>query len=106
MAVLETPARIEPCALETFPAPLADLISGIAAAASTLGNRLHPRTAGSLASLVRVMNCYYSNLIEGTIRAREISNVRCSMISRHRRSVATCSWRLVLTCVSNSGSAR
>jgi Fic family protein len=26
---------------------------------------LHPQTAASLADLVRVMNCYYSNLIEG-----------------------------------------
>jgi Fic family protein len=26
---------------------------------------LHPKTAASLAELVRMMNCYYSNLIEG-----------------------------------------
>ena len=34
------------------------------AQSETLG-RLHPRTAASLADLVRLMNCYYSNLIEG-----------------------------------------
>lgn len=36
-----------------------------AAAAATLGRALHPRTAAYLADLVRMMNCYYSNLIEG-----------------------------------------
>jgi Fic family protein len=34
---------------------------------------LHPKTAANLADLVRVMNCYYSNLIEGhNTRPREI----------------------------------
>lgn len=65
MGALETTYRIEPCLLETFPAALADAISELAATSSALGQRLHPRTAASLAGLVRVMNCYYSNLIEG-----------------------------------------
>ena len=35
--------------------------------------RLHPKTAANLADLVRLMNCYYSNLIEGHhIRPRDI----------------------------------
>jgi Fic family protein len=59
--------------LDSYPAHLADLISEIAALAARLGARLHPRAAASLADLVRVMNCYYSNLIEGhNTRPRDI----------------------------------
>jgi Fic family protein len=39
--------------------------SPIVAAATRLGQALHPRTAGNLADLVRIANTYYSNLIEG-----------------------------------------
>src|SRR5207237_7763455 len=42
-----------------------DVVAELAAAAATLGRALHPRTAGNLAALVRIMNAYYSNLIEG-----------------------------------------
>lgn len=62
---LETPGRIEPCRIEDPNEELADLIADLSAASATLGSRLHPRTAASLADLVRIMNCYYSNLIEG-----------------------------------------
>ncbi|HYQ18410.1 MAG TPA: hypothetical protein VEQ58_21690, partial [Polyangiaceae bacterium] len=73
MPAIETPARIEPCQLEAYPARLADLLSAVSARASSFGDRLHPQTAGSLADLVRVMNCYYSNLIEGhDTRPRDI----------------------------------
>lgn len=73
MIAPETRARLEPCALESFPAPLADLISDIAATSASLGSRLQASTAASLASLVRVMTCYYSNLIEGhDTRPRDI----------------------------------
>ena len=45
----------------------------LSAAAATLGRALHPRTAAHLADLVRVMNTYYSNLIEGhRTRPRDI----------------------------------
>ena len=66
MATLEeTPSRIEPCLLdETNPAIL-DLVASLAAATNALGARLHPKSAARLAELVRMMNCYYSNLIEG-----------------------------------------
>ena len=63
MAILETPARIEPCQLVEYPSRLADLVSEITGAATSLGSRLHPRSAASLADLVRVMNCYDSNLM-------------------------------------------
>jgi len=41
------------------------LLADISAKSAVLGNKLHPHTAASLADLVRLMNSYYSNLIEG-----------------------------------------
>ena len=61
----ETPARIEPCLLEEAGPELLDLVASLSAAAAGLGARLHPRSAAGLADAVRIMNCYYSNLIEG-----------------------------------------
>ncbi len=62
---MEIAQRIEPTRLEHPPERVSDLIAELSAAAATLGRSLHPRTAASLAGLVRVMNTYYSNLIEG-----------------------------------------
>lgn len=72
--MLETPGRIEPCFFEEhIPAELADLSVDIQREASGLGQGLHPDSAADLADLVRVMNCYYSNLIEGhNTRPRDI----------------------------------
>jgi len=72
--MLETPGRIEPCFFEEhIPAELADLSVEIQREASGLGQGLHPDSAAELADLVRVMNCYYSNLIEGhNTRPRDI----------------------------------
>lgn len=63
--IFETPGRIEPCRLEEPGLDIADVIAELAAGASVLGSRLHPRSSAGLADLVRIMNCYYSNLIEG-----------------------------------------
>lgn len=64
--MLETPGRIEPCFFEEhIPAALADLSVEIQREATLLGRGLHPDSAAELADLVRMMNCYYSNLIEG-----------------------------------------
>lgn len=63
--LLETPSRIEPCLLEQTSPEIVDRIAILATAAGRLGARLHPQTAASLADLVRIMNCYYSNRIEG-----------------------------------------
>jgi Fic family protein len=69
----ESVSRIEPARLDEPTGPIADAIAELAAAAATLGKALHPRTAGNLADLVRIMNTYYSNLIEGhDTRPREI----------------------------------
>jgi len=72
--MLETPARIEPCLFEErIPAELADLSVDIQGEATQLGQGLHPDSAAELADLVRVMNCYHSNLIEGhDTRPRDI----------------------------------
>ena len=72
--MLETPARIEPCFFEEhIPTELADLSVDIQREATGLGQGLHPDSAAELADLVRVMNCYYSNLIEGhNTRPRDI----------------------------------
>ena len=64
--MIETPGRIEPCLFEEFiPADLADLAVEVQRAAAALGRGLHPESAQELSDLVRIMNCYYSNLIEG-----------------------------------------
>ncbi len=62
---IETPSRIEPCLLESIPIGITDLIANLTASSERLASKLHPRTASSLAEMVRMMNCYYSNLIEG-----------------------------------------
>jgi Fic family protein len=70
---IESVLRIEPAILDQPTAAMADVMSDLSAAAATLGRALHPRTAASLADLVRVMNTYYSNLIEGhDTRPRDI----------------------------------
>ena len=44
---------------------LEDLATDLVAKASTPAGRLHPVMRASVGDLVRSMNCYYSNLIEG-----------------------------------------
>jgi Fic family protein len=66
-------ARIDPARLEEPTTDIADVIADLAASSATLGKALHPRTAANLAELVRGMNTYYSNLIEGhNTRPRDI----------------------------------
>ncbi|WP_347342203.1 Fic family protein [Bradyrhizobium guangdongense] len=47
------------------PEAIADVVADLSAASARLGVGLHQRTAANLANLVRLMNTYYSNLIEG-----------------------------------------
>ncbi|OIR09011.1 hypothetical protein GALL_86160 [mine drainage metagenome] len=63
--MMDTPDRIEPCFLESSGEEILDAQAELIAASTRLGSRLHPKTAASLAGLVRLMNTYYSNLIEG-----------------------------------------
>src|SRR5882672_12115804 len=74
MPGFETPQRIEPARLEDIPEALSDVIAELSATSATLGAGLHSRTAENLADLVRIMNTYYSNLIEGhSTRPRDIA---------------------------------
>lgn len=69
----ESVQRIEPARLEDVSEAISDALAELSAAAATLGSSLHPRTAANLADLVRIMNTYYSNLIEGhDTRPRDI----------------------------------
>jgi Fic family protein len=62
----ESPYRIEPCLFDAaVPNRIADLVGDIRSAAGNFGRELHPDTAREAAGFVRIMNSYYSNLIEG-----------------------------------------
>ncbi|MBI5120900.1 MAG: Fic family protein [Rhodospirillales bacterium] len=70
---VESVDRIEPTRLETIPPELSDVMAELAANSAKLGSAFHPKTAANLAALVRIMNSYYSNLIEGhNTRPRDI----------------------------------
>ncbi len=71
--MMETVQRIEPARLEEPGEAIGDAVAELSAASATLARALHPGTAANLAALVRVMNAYYSNLIEGhNTRPRDI----------------------------------
>src|SRR5688572_12064400 len=79
----ETPSRIEPARLEEVPEEISDVLAELSAASATLGKSLHPRTAANLADLVRIMNTYYSNLIEGhDTRPRDIERALAGEFDR------------------------
>ncbi len=70
---LESVQRIEPARLEEISEAITDTVAELSAASSKLANALNPHTASNLARLVRIMNTYYSNLIEGhDTRPRDI----------------------------------
>ncbi len=59
------PSAMEPC-LPSEPSPvLDDLALHLATQSTALASQLQPEVRTGLADLVRSMNCYYSNLIEG-----------------------------------------
>jgi len=73
MDSVESTQRIEPAGLEEPGEAIGDVVADLSAASATLGKALHPRTATNLAGLVRILNAYYSNLIEGhNTRPKEI----------------------------------
>ena len=81
--VLESVQRIEPARIENPPERVADLVAELSATSAKLGRSLHPRTAANLADLVRIMNTYYSNLIEGhTTRPRDIERALAGELDR------------------------
>jgi Fic family protein len=73
--LIEDVSRIEPARLVEAPEAVADLSAELSAASAVLGSALHSTTAANLAALVRIMNTYYSNLIEGhDTRPRDIES--------------------------------
>jgi Fic family protein len=64
---VESVQGIEPARLEEVPEAISDVVAELAAASAKLGHGLNPRTAVNLADVVRLMNTYYSNLIEGHV---------------------------------------
>jgi Fic family protein len=75
--VIEASTRIEPCLFESdVPAALTDLAVEIQAESASIGRNLNADSLAALADLVRIMNSYYSNLIEGhNTRPRDIERV-------------------------------
>lgn len=69
----ENPSRIEPTRLAHPSEAVLNVLADLTAASASFGAALHPRTSRHLADLVRIMNTYYSNLIEGhDTRPRDI----------------------------------
>ena len=67
------PTRIEPARLDDVPEAIADLANELTLQSSQLGRNLPDRTLQDLAAMVRLMNSYYSNRIEGhNTRPRDI----------------------------------
>lgn len=82
-SLIEMVTRIEPARLENTPEKVADLVAELSASSAQLGRSLHPRTAANLADLVRIMNTYYSNLIEGhDTRPRDIERALAGEFDR------------------------
>jgi len=61
----ETPTLMEPILPEEGNKRLEDLATELVGKASSLASSLRPEVRASVGDLVRSMNCYYSNLIEG-----------------------------------------
>ncbi len=75
--------RIEPARLDSLPEAVSNVVAELAAEAARLAHALNPQTAASLASLVRIMNSYYSNLIEGhDTQPRDIERALTGSLSR------------------------
>jgi hypothetical protein len=63
--LITDPASMEPMLPSEGERQLEDLAFSLIRKASSLAGQLHPTVSSALGSLVRSMNCYYSNLIEG-----------------------------------------
>ncbi|WP_404478598.1 Fic family protein [Novosphingobium sp. BL-52-GroH] len=86
----ESPTQIEPARIEALTGDLPDIVAELSARAEVLGKALHPRTAANLADLVRIMNTYYSNLIEGhNNRPRDIERALAGQKDEDRRDLLT-----------------
>jgi len=85
VVTIETAQRIEPARLEEPGEAIGDAVAELSAASATLARALHPKTAANLSALVRVMNAYYSNLIEGhNTRPRDIERALAGELEKDR----------------------
>jgi Fic family protein len=64
-ALSTDPAAMEPMLPEETSRDLEDIAFDLTSKANSLAGKLHPTVALTVGNLVRSMNCYYSNLIEG-----------------------------------------
>lgn len=64
-AKMTSATRLEPVLPEESRTDLDNLAIDLVAKSSALASKLHPVLRSSVGNLVRSMNCYYSNLIEG-----------------------------------------
>lgn len=73
--LIETPDRLEPMRLgDQATGQIQEVLAELAFKAGRLDNALRPPLQAEAADLVRLMNCYYSNLIEGhATRLRDIA---------------------------------
>jgi len=62
---MTTSFSLEPTFPEDNSHELADIVTDLVAKSNALAGKLNPVMQGSIGDLVRSMNCYYSNLIEG-----------------------------------------
>ena len=73
---------MEPMVPDEFPGALEDKVLVLVAEANQLAGRVHPILRDSIGDLVRSMNCYYSNLIEGhDTHPREIDDTLANNFS-------------------------
>ena len=86
----DSTSRIEPTRLLRPPDAITNVLAEIAAHSAVLDRALDRHTAASLADLVRIMNSYYSNLIEGhQTRPRDIERALEGDLDKdeHRRDL-------------------
>ena len=74
--MIDAATRIEPCGIEEMiPEALSDLVVAVGEEAAEIGRGLHPESAAELRGILRIMNAYHSNLIEGhNTRPRDIES--------------------------------
>jgi Fic family protein len=83
------PAAMEPMLPEENNRELEDIAFDLTAKASALAGQVHPVVSLTIGNLVRSMNCYYSNLIEGhDTHPRDIDRALHQNFSSHPRKRA------------------
>jgi len=84
LTYIVSPSRIEPARLEDgIPLDLVETANRLIQSSRGLGRNLPARTLADLAAMVRMMNSYYSNRIEGNnTRPRDIERALACQSAR------------------------